>query len=197
MGFLIANKEDFKKSSIKEFDFILVSGDAYVDHPSFGVAIISRVLESKGFTVGIIPQPDWTNLDSFKIYGKPKYGFLVTSGNIDSMVNHYTVEREYRNKGNRTRRGRREGEEEQAKERRKRGRRGGRGKRENTERGRTRNRMEKEDRERRKEVRVRVQIERGRGRRGGGGGGGRGRGRGRGGGRGSSHLAPRSRCLFC
>ncbi len=98
MEYLIANKEDFDKSDIKQFDFIMVSGDAYVDHPSFGVAIIGRLLEKHGFKVGIIPQPDWNDLNSFKIFGKPKYGFLVSSGNIDSMVNHYTVAKNRRKK---------------------------------------------------------------------------------------------------
>ncbi|MBQ6624400.1 MAG: YgiQ family radical SAM protein [Clostridia bacterium] len=72
-------------------DFVYVTGDAYVDHPSFGVAIITRVLESQGFKVGIISQPDWRNIQSIKEFGKPKYGFFVSSGNIDSMVAHYTV----------------------------------------------------------------------------------------------------------
>ncbi|HSW35322.1 MAG TPA: YgiQ family radical SAM protein, partial [Candidatus Limnocylindrales bacterium] len=72
-------------------DFIIISGDAYVDHPSFGVAIISRQLEANGFKVGIIAQPDWKNINEFKKLGKPALGFLVTGGNIDSMVNHYTV----------------------------------------------------------------------------------------------------------
>lgn len=98
MKFLVSNEKDFKESGIKELDFIIVSGDAYVDHPSFGVAIIGRLLESYGFNVGIIPQPKWTDLDSFKIYGKPKLGFLVSSGNIDSMVNHYTVAKNTRKK---------------------------------------------------------------------------------------------------
>ncbi len=98
MGFLIATKEEFEKSNIKQFDFILISGDAYVDHPSFGAAIIARVLENEGFTVGIIAQPDWKDLEQFKVYGKPKYAFLVTAGNIDSMVNHYTVAKKSRKK---------------------------------------------------------------------------------------------------
>ena len=71
-------------------------GDAYVDHPSFGHAIISRILEKNGFTVGIIAQPDWQSADDFKKLGKPKYGFLVSSGNIDSMVNHYTAAKKTR-----------------------------------------------------------------------------------------------------
>ena len=69
----------------------MVTGDAYVDHPSFGIAIISRLLEAKGFSVGIISQPNWKSDKDFKALGVPKYAFLVTSGNIDSMVAHYTV----------------------------------------------------------------------------------------------------------
>lgn len=76
---------------IEQFDFVFVTGDAYVDHPSFGTAIIARVVEAEGYSVGIISQPDWKNLDSFRIFGAPKYAFLVNSGNIDSMVAHYTV----------------------------------------------------------------------------------------------------------
>lgn len=87
---------DMKKRGWDELDFILVSGDAYVDHPSFGHAIISRVLEREGFKVGIIPQPDWTDVESFKVLGQPKYAFLVSPGNIDSMVNHYTVNKKIR-----------------------------------------------------------------------------------------------------
>lgn len=89
--FLPINKNDMKKRGWDELDFIVVSGDAYVDHPSFGVAIISRVLESRGYKVGIIAQPSWKDTKDFKKLGKPKFGFLITSGNIDSMVNHYTV----------------------------------------------------------------------------------------------------------
>lgn len=72
-------------------DFVFVTGDAYVDHPSFGTAVISRLLESHGFKVAILAQPDWRDANSFKIFGRPRLGFLVTSGNIDSMVNHYTT----------------------------------------------------------------------------------------------------------
>lgn len=89
--FLPVNKEDLAARNIDRLDFIVVSGDGYVDHPSFGTAIIGRVLEAQGFTVGIIAQPDWRSLDDFKKLGKPKKAFLVTSGNIDSMVNHYTA----------------------------------------------------------------------------------------------------------
>ena len=94
--FLPISKEDMAKRNIEQLDFIIVSGDAYVDHPSFGTAIISRTLESQGFTVGIIAQPEWHNCEDFKRLGRPKYGFLVNSGNIDSMVNHYTAAKKTR-----------------------------------------------------------------------------------------------------
>ena len=91
MNFLPVTMEEMNARGVSQADYILVSGDAYVDHPSFGAAIIGRLLESMGYSVGIIAQPDWNNIESFKIFGKPKYAFLVTGGNIDSMVNHYTV----------------------------------------------------------------------------------------------------------
>ena len=78
-------------------DFIIVTGDAYVDHPSFGTAIISRVLEAQGFSVAILPQPDYRSCEEFKKFGKPRLAFLVNSGNIDSMVAHYTVAKKRRN----------------------------------------------------------------------------------------------------
>lgn len=88
--FLPITKEDVKKRGLDELDFIFVSGDAYIDHPSFGHSIITRLLESMGFTVGMIPQPNWKDKNDFLKLGKPKIAFLVSSGNIDSMVNHYT-----------------------------------------------------------------------------------------------------------
>lgn len=94
--FLPISKEDLAKRNIDQLDFIIVSGDAYVDHPSFGTAIIGRTLESQGFTVGIIAQPKWHDCEDFKRLGRPKYGFLVNSGNIDSMVNHYTTAKKVR-----------------------------------------------------------------------------------------------------
>ncbi|WP_185651463.1 YgiQ family radical SAM protein [Clostridium sp. DJ247] len=94
--FLPVNKEDLRARNISELDFIVITGDAYVDHPSFGTAIISRVLENEGFTVGIIAQPDWHNVEDFRKLGKPKLGFLINSGNIDSMVNHYTASKKRR-----------------------------------------------------------------------------------------------------
>lgn len=96
--FLPVTKEDLKLRNITEVDFVYVSGDAYVDHPSFGTAIISRVLDTLGYTVAIIPQPRWDRDDDFLRFGKPKLGFLVSSGNIDSIVNHYTVSKRRRDK---------------------------------------------------------------------------------------------------
>lgn len=90
-GFLPISRSDMEERGIKQFDFIYITGDAYVDHPSFGVAIISRVLEDLGYTVGIISQPDWKSSRDFKRFGRPRLAFLVTSGNIDSMVAHYTA----------------------------------------------------------------------------------------------------------
>ncbi|WP_446898361.1 YgiQ family radical SAM protein [Clostridium sp. LBM24168] len=94
--FLPISREDMKSENIDRLDFVLITGDAYVDHPSFGSAIISRVLEREGFKVGIIAQPNWQNADDFKKLGKPKLGFLINSGNIDSMVNHYTAAKKKR-----------------------------------------------------------------------------------------------------
>ncbi len=96
--FLPISKEDMKKRSWEKLDFVVVTGDAYVDHPSFGAAIISRVLENIGFKVGIIAQPNWRNVNDIKRLGRPRLGFLVTSGNLDSMVNHYTVSKRFREK---------------------------------------------------------------------------------------------------
>ena len=81
---------------IEQLDFVYVIGDAYVDHPSFGPAIISRVLESRGYTVGIIAQPDWKDEESISVLGEPRLGFLVSGGNMDSMVNHYYVSKKHR-----------------------------------------------------------------------------------------------------
>lgn len=91
MGFLPVSKEDMKKMSCEQLDFVYIIGDAYVDHPSFGHAIISRVLEAHGYTVGIISQPDWKEERSITVLGKPRLGFLISGGNMDSMVNHYYV----------------------------------------------------------------------------------------------------------
>ncbi len=89
--FLPINKKDMISRGWDSVDFIYVTGDCYVDHPSFGAAIITRVLENEGFKVAVLSQPDWMNSDDFTQFGKPKLGFFVTSGNIDSMVAHYTA----------------------------------------------------------------------------------------------------------
>ena len=95
-GFLPVSKSDMEERGIEQLDFVYVTGDAYVDHPSFGHAIISRVLEAHGYTVGIIAQPDWKNPDSITVLGEPRLGFLVTAGNMDSMVCHYSVSKKRR-----------------------------------------------------------------------------------------------------
>ncbi len=95
-GFLPISKEDMQKRGIKQLDFVYITGDAYVDHPSFGVAIISRLLEYHGYTVGIISQPNWKNNKDFEKLGTPRLAYLVTAGNIDSMVAHYTVAKRLR-----------------------------------------------------------------------------------------------------
>lgn len=94
--FLPVSIEDMKNKNIDELDFVYISGDAYIDHPSFGHAIITRLLEHLGFTVGIIPQPNWKSKEDFMKLGKPKIAFLVSSGNIDSMVNHFTAAKKRR-----------------------------------------------------------------------------------------------------
>lgn len=95
--FLPITPEEMHIRGIETPDFVYVIGDAYVDHPSFGAAIVSRVLESAGYRVCIIAQPDWHRCEDFKRFGRPRLGFLVTSGNIDSMVNHYTAAKKRRN----------------------------------------------------------------------------------------------------
>ncbi|MBQ5333689.1 MAG: YgiQ family radical SAM protein [Oscillospiraceae bacterium] len=90
MPFLPISKADMTERGIDRLDFICITGDSYVDHPSFGISIISRMIEDRGFTVGIIAQPDWRSDSDFKKLGAPKYAFLITGGNIDSMVAHYT-----------------------------------------------------------------------------------------------------------
>ncbi len=91
MGFLPITKQDMEAQGIDRLDFVYVIGDAYVDHPSFGHAIISRVLESHGYRVGVISQPDWKDENSITVLGRPRLAFLVSGGNMDSMVNHYFV----------------------------------------------------------------------------------------------------------
>ncbi|TDP91285.1 putative radical SAM protein YgiQ [Halanaerobium saccharolyticum] len=98
--FMVISKDDMRKRGWDKLDFIIISGDAYIDHPSFGTAIIARVLEDAGFKVGIIAQPDWRSTADFKKLGEPKYGFLVTAGNMDSMVNHFSVSKHRRSYDN-------------------------------------------------------------------------------------------------
>lgn len=95
-NFLPINKKDMLKRGWDYVDFVYVIGDAYVDHSSFGPAIISRVLESRGYRIGIISQPDWKDEKSVTVFGEPRLGFLVSAGNMDSMVNHYTVNKKRR-----------------------------------------------------------------------------------------------------
>ena len=94
--FLPMSRTEMEKLGWDSCDIVLVTGDAYVDHPSFGMAVIGRMLEAQGFRVGIIAQPDWTNADAFKALGKPNLFWGVTSGNMDSMINRYTADRKIR-----------------------------------------------------------------------------------------------------
>ncbi|MBO5087116.1 MAG: YgiQ family radical SAM protein [Lachnospiraceae bacterium] len=96
MGFLPITREEMNRLGWEQPDFVFVTGDAYVDHPSFGTAIISRVLESHGYKVAIISQPDWKDAESITVFGEPRLGFLVNAGNMDSMVNHYSVSKKRR-----------------------------------------------------------------------------------------------------
>lgn len=95
-GFLPVSRQDMTERGIEQLDFVYVIGDAYVDHPSFGHAIISRVLEAHGYTVGIISQPDWKDDESITVLGRPRLAFLISGGNMDSMVNHYFVSKKKR-----------------------------------------------------------------------------------------------------
>ncbi|MGI6536083.1 MAG: YgiQ family radical SAM protein [Eggerthellaceae bacterium] len=96
MSFLPTNKREMDERGWDQADFVYICGDAYVDHPSFGMAIITRLLEAKGYKVGIIAQPDWRDPESIAALGEPRLAFLVSSGNMDSMVNHYTVAKKRR-----------------------------------------------------------------------------------------------------
>ena len=96
--FLPVTEKEMKERGWEEVDFVYVTGDAYVDHASFGSAIISRLLERYGYKVGMIPQPDWRKKESIQVFGRPRLGFLVSAGNMDSMVNHYTVSKKHRQK---------------------------------------------------------------------------------------------------
>ena len=89
--FLPISRADMEAREWEQLDFVVVGGDAYVDHPSFGTAIISRLLEAEGYKVGVLAQPRYTDCEDFKRFGKPKYGFFIGGGNVDSMVSHYSV----------------------------------------------------------------------------------------------------------
>jgi len=95
-GFLPICRQEMEERGWERPDFVYVSGDAYVDHPSFGHAIITRTLEAYGYKVAVIPQPDWKDKNSITVFGEPRLGFLVSSGNMDSMVNHYSVSKKRR-----------------------------------------------------------------------------------------------------
>lgn len=95
-AFLVTNRADMEARGWAEVDFVLISGDAYVDHPSFAPAVIGRYLESKGYRVGIIAQPDWNDVEAFKQLGKPRLASLVTAGNLDSMLNKFTAAKKIR-----------------------------------------------------------------------------------------------------
>ena len=95
-GFLPINKREMLERGWQDVDFVCVTGDSYVDHPSFGAAIITRVLENEGYRVAVLSQPDWKSTADFVQFGKPRLGFMVTSGNIDSMVAHYTAAKRLR-----------------------------------------------------------------------------------------------------
>ena len=95
-GFLPVCRREMEERGWEYVDFVYVSGDAYVDHPSFGHAVITRVLEAHGFRVGILAQPDWKDKSSITEFGEPRLGFLVSAGNMDSMVNHYSVSKKRR-----------------------------------------------------------------------------------------------------
>ncbi len=95
-NFLPLTTEEMKSRGWDSVDFVLITADAYVDHPSFANAIIGRCVEALGFKVGIISQPDWNKDEAFKVFGKPNFAFLISGGNIDSMVNHYTVNKKKR-----------------------------------------------------------------------------------------------------
>ena len=96
LDYLPVSRQDLERRGWQELDFVLISGDAYIDHPSFGAALIARLLESRGYRTGIIPQPDWRNVEDFRRLGRPRLAFLITAGNLDSMVSNYSVSRHRR-----------------------------------------------------------------------------------------------------
>ena len=95
-NFLPVSREDMQERGWYWYDFLVVTGDAYVDHPSFGTTVIARVLEAEGFRVAILAQPDWHSADAFTAMGKPRLGVMIGGGNLDSMVAHYTAAKKRR-----------------------------------------------------------------------------------------------------
>ena len=95
-AFLPVSRQDMQSRGWEWYDFLVITGDAYVDHPSFGTAIISRLLEQEGYRVAVLAQPDWRQAESFSALGRPRLGVLLSGGNIDSMVAHYTAARRRR-----------------------------------------------------------------------------------------------------
>ena len=95
-AFLPVSKADMEARGWDGYDFLIITGDAYVDHPTFGCAIISRVLEAEGYRVAILAQPDWRKVESFTAFGRPRLGVMLSAGNLDSMVAHYTVAKKRR-----------------------------------------------------------------------------------------------------
>lgn len=98
MSFLPTTRQEMLEQGFEQVDFVYVCGDAYVDHPSFGCAIITRTLQVFGYSCAILAQPDWHNDEEFLQFGTPRLGFLVSAGNTDSMVNHYSVNKRRRDK---------------------------------------------------------------------------------------------------
>jgi uncharacterized radical SAM protein YgiQ len=89
--------EEARERGWDELDIVFVTGDAYIDHPSFAMAILGRTIEAAGFRIGIISQPDWRNCDAWRRFGKPRLMFAISAGNMDSMINHYTANKKVRN----------------------------------------------------------------------------------------------------
>ena len=89
--FLPVSKADMEARGWDWYDFLIINGDAYVDHPSFGGVVIARTLEAEGYRVALLPQPDWHSADAFRAMGKPRLAVMLSSGNLDSMVAHYTA----------------------------------------------------------------------------------------------------------
>ena len=95
--FLVTSRKDMEERGWDQLDFVYVNGDAYVDHPGFAAALIGRMLEARGYRVGLISQPDWHDVEAFKVLGKPRLGILITAGNLDSMLSEKTAAKKIRN----------------------------------------------------------------------------------------------------